>query len=139
MWGLTRTTFCTTTWAQSRAVNWVSRVQAGLAGPSPLQRTRQSTVLKLRSPSNGLASPRVPLSPRKAAPWVQKFGLLPALAQRQLMGHQPLLCTMHLLPESPFSVVGVKSADRHAHRWTGPILLPRPLMWEVKIRQSKMV
>ena len=57
-----------------RAVNWDSRVQAGLASPRPL-----GLILKLRSPPIRLAIPRVPASPREASPRVQKVGLVSAL------------------------------------------------------------
>ena len=67
---------------KTRAVNWDSR--QGLAGPgwtreseSSLQRTR-GLARELRF-SIGLASPRVPASPRKASPRVQTDGLVPAL------------------------------------------------------------
>ena len=49
-----------------------SRVQAGLAGPSPLH--------------IGLASPLVPASPGEAGPRVQKIGLLPALILKRVEG-----------------------------------------------------
>ncbi len=64
---------------ETRAVNWDSRVQAGLTSSSSLLRTRetcQSTVF-------GLASPRVPASPQEAGPRVQKIGLLPALIETE--------------------------------------------------------
>ncbi len=42
-------------------------------------------VLKLRGPSIGPASPRVPASPREASPRVQKGGLVPALLHKRGM------------------------------------------------------
>ncbi len=58
-----------------RDVNWDSRVQARLVSPSPLQRTHEILLrtvrylfLKLRTCSLGLASPRVPASPRMTSP-----------------------------------------------------------------------
>ncbi len=59
------------------AVNMDSRVQ-GLAGPA-WTRESESNFKVLASPSIGLASPRVPASPREASPRVQRVGLVPAL------------------------------------------------------------
>ncbi len=58
-----------------------SQVQAGLAVPSPLQRGLVDSPKrsKLRRPSIGLASLRVPASPRETSPRVHKVGLVPAL------------------------------------------------------------
>ena len=65
----------------ARAVNWDSRVQAlTRESESSLQRTLGlARALKLRRSSVGLASPRVPASPKEASPRVQKVGLVPAL------------------------------------------------------------
>ncbi len=56
-----------------------SRVQAGLASPSPALKGLVDSLEQARTSSIGLASPQVPASPREASPQVQKGGLVPAL------------------------------------------------------------
>ncbi len=82
----------------SETLSWyIVELLIGLAGPLWTRESESNfkgLILKLGSSSVGLASPRVPASPRVASPQVQRVGLVPALVHRtfgylNLYGHMP--------------------------------------------------